>query len=73
MLADRIVAAPELTEGSALLDREAILSLIAERRAELQASALRLGRRVYAEKPKAHGRRMGRYLAQSRRRAAAAA
>jgi CHAD domain-containing protein len=63
VLADRLVASPELTAGSALLDREAILSLIAERRAELQAEARRLGRRVYAEKRKAHGRRMGRYLA----------
>jgi CHAD domain-containing protein len=49
--------------GSAALDNETLLSLIAERRAELQHEALELGRRVYAEKPKAYGRRLGRYLA----------
>jgi CHAD domain-containing protein len=73
VLADRLVESPGLTEGSALLDREAILALIAERRAELQADALRLGRRVYAEKPKAYRRRMGRYLAAANRSTAAAA
>jgi CHAD domain-containing protein len=48
--------------GSAALDNETLLSLIAERRAELQQEALDLGRRVYAEKPKAYDRRLGRYL-----------
>jgi CHAD domain-containing protein len=49
--------------GSAALDNETLQSLIAERRAELQGEALELGRRIYAEKPKAYGRRIGRYLA----------
>ena len=33
-------------------------ALIAERRAELAAEALALGRRLYGEKPKAYGRRL---------------
>jgi CHAD domain-containing protein len=74
VLADRLADAPTLTDGSASLDREAILSLIAERRAELQAEALALGRLLYAEKPKAYGRRIGGYLdlAQPRPETAAA-
>jgi CHAD domain-containing protein len=59
VLAERVADRP----GSAALDNETLLSLIAERRAELQHEALELGRRVYAEKPKAYGRRLGRYLA----------
>jgi CHAD domain-containing protein len=42
-------------------------SLVARRRGGLQAEALRLGRRLYAETPKAFGRRMGRYLAEAQR------
>jgi CHAD domain-containing protein len=37
-------------------------ALIARRRAELQAEAFRLGRRLYAESPKRFGARIGRYL-----------
>jgi CHAD domain-containing protein len=45
-----------------LPDEPAVLEAIAELRAELQADAWRLGHRLYAEKPKAFGRRLGRYL-----------
>jgi len=39
------------------------VDLIAFRRSELQAEARALGHRLYAEKPKAHARRLGGYLA----------
>ncbi len=45
-----------------LPEETAVLDAIAELRAELQASAWQLGRRLYAEKPKAFGRRLARYL-----------
>jgi CHAD domain-containing protein len=48
------------------VDTKHVLELIAARRGELQAEAFELGRRVYAEKPKAFGRRLGRYLAATR-------
>jgi CHAD domain-containing protein len=44
------------------VDVALIEQLIAARRAELQAEAFELGRRIYAEKPKAFARRLGRYL-----------
>jgi CHAD domain-containing protein len=62
VLAERVTG----SEGSATLDNETLLSLIAERRAELQEAALELGHRIYAEKPKAYGRRLARYLAAAR-------
>jgi CHAD domain-containing protein len=70
VLADRLAA----MTGSVALDVETMLTLVAERRAELQAEALDVGRRVYAEKPKAYGRRIGHYLAAAgaERRGAAA-
>jgi CHAD domain-containing protein len=40
----------------------AVLDATTELRAELQAEAWGLGRRLYAEKPKAFGRRLARYL-----------
>lgn len=43
-------------------DRDALLALVAERSAELQAEATRLGRRLYAESPKAFARRLARYV-----------
>jgi CHAD domain-containing protein len=43
-------------------DLEPVLELIAERRAELRAQAQDLAARVYAEKPKAYGRRLGAYV-----------
>jgi CHAD domain-containing protein len=45
-----------------LPEETAVLDGIAELRAELQASAWQLGQRLYAEKPKAFGRRLARYL-----------
>lgn len=44
------------------VDTSATLELIALRRGELQPQAQALGQRIYAEKPKAHGRRIGGYL-----------
>ena len=45
-----------------LPDEPAVLDAIAELRAELQGDAWHLGHRLYAEKPKAFGRRLARYL-----------
>jgi CHAD domain-containing protein len=44
------------------VDTRALLELIAIRRSELQPEARALGHRLYAEKPKAHARRIGGYL-----------
>ncbi len=41
-------------------DLDAVVRLIDHRRAELQTEAIHIGKRVYAEKPKAFRRRMGR-------------
>lgn len=43
-------------------DTDALLPLVAERRAELQAAARAAGARVFAETPKAFGRRIRAYL-----------
>jgi CHAD domain-containing protein len=48
------------------VDVDTIEQLIAARRAELQSSAFEIGRRLYAEKPKAFARRLSRYLAAAR-------
>ena len=49
-----------LTGGrvEAAVDLDAVVALIDHRRAELQSEAAHVGTRVYAEKPKAFGRRM---------------
>ena len=62
-----------LVEGRvrAPADLDAIVALIDHRRRELQAEALHLGGRIYAEKPKAFVRRMERAWAAGRARAAA--
>ncbi|MCW2993878.1 MAG: domain containing protein, partial [Conexibacter sp.] len=53
----------DLAELAAQLpDEDVPLAAIAEARSAIQADAWRLGRRLYAEKPKAFGRRLGRYL-----------
>jgi CHAD domain-containing protein len=65
MLADRLAGAGPSP------DTEAIRALIVERRAELQDEALRLGRRLYVEKPRSYGRRLGRYVALARSQIAA--
>jgi len=53
----------DLAELAAQLpDEDVLLAAIAEARSAIQADAWRLGRRLYAEKPKAFGRRLGRYL-----------
>lgn len=64
---DLTVLRERLERGIALppqagADVPALLALVDERRAELQAAALRLGARLYAESPKAYGRRLGRVL-----------
>jgi CHAD domain-containing protein len=64
---DLAVLAETLAAGStpaarAPVDEEPLIELIAERRAELQVEAVRLGRRLYAERPKAYGRRLAGYL-----------
>jgi CHAD domain-containing protein len=63
-----------LSEGwvHAPADLDAVVALIDHRRSELQAEALELGRRVYAEPPKAFIRRMRRSWKAGYRRAAAA-
>jgi CHAD domain-containing protein len=48
--------------ATAPVDLEPVVDLIDERRAELQAEAQRVGRRIYAEKPKAFSRRTREYL-----------
>ena len=45
-----------------LPEETVVLDAIAELRAELQAETWHIGRRLYAEKPKAFGRRLARYL-----------
>jgi CHAD domain-containing protein len=45
-----------------LPDEQPVLDAITELRAEIQADAWWLGHRLYAEKPKAFGRRLARYL-----------
>jgi CHAD domain-containing protein len=59
---DLAVLAERLAGSAPAADTETMLTLIAQRRGELQQEARQLGRRVYAEKPKAYGRRLGRYL-----------
>jgi hypothetical protein len=51
-----------LTGGhiDAAVDLDAVVRLIDHRRAELQTEAVQIGKRVYAEKPKAFRRRMRR-------------
>jgi CHAD domain-containing protein len=56
----------DLAELAAHLpDEPAVNEAVDELRAAIQAEAWRLGRRLYAEKPKAFGRRLARYLTSS--------
>lgn len=59
---DLAVLRGELTRDAAPVpvDLDAVVALIDHRREELQTEALRLGQRVYAERPKAFRRRMRR-------------
>jgi CHAD domain-containing protein len=52
---------PELT-GAPAADLDTLLELIAQRRAELLERSRVLGKRIYAERPKAFARRAGRYV-----------
>ena len=61
MLAAALGGDSEITAAVAA-DRDALLELVARRRQELLADARALGRRVYAETPKAYQRRVGGYL-----------
>jgi CHAD domain-containing protein len=65
---DLAVLAPALSGDAPpppSVDLPALLESIAARRGELQRQAFALGRRTYAEKPKAFGRRLGSHLAAS--------
>jgi CHAD domain-containing protein len=61
VLAERLRAPAPLTPVVDA-ERPALLALVAHRSAELRAAATRLGRRVYAESPKAFARRLERYV-----------
>jgi CHAD domain-containing protein len=60
VLTQRLATDPDLTAAPAA-DRERLGELIAHRRAELLEQARALGPRLYAESPKAFGRRIRRY------------
>lgn len=57
-LADETVPFPPAVAA----DRAALLALVEQRSQELRAAATRLGRRIYAESPKAFSDRLGRYV-----------
>ena len=64
---DLAVLAQRLAEGDGPLshlsvDGDEVLELVARRRAELAELATQLGRRIFAESPKAYGRRLKRYV-----------
>ena len=64
---DLAVLAQQLAESDGPLsnlsiDGDEVLELIARRRAELAELATQHGRRIFAESPKAYGRRLERYL-----------
>jgi CHAD domain-containing protein len=65
---DLAVLAARLADGAAPLtpavdaERAALLALVEHRSGELRAAAAQLGRRVYAESPKAFSRRLARYV-----------
>ena len=61
VLADRLVG-HEGVASQAPVDDDAVVELAEQRRAELKATAMRLGQRLYAEKPKAFKRRLRAYL-----------
>ena len=60
-------------ESEFAVDVEPVFDLIDHRREQLQEQAMLVGERLYAEKPKAFGRRMHRYWKAWRREAKAAA
>ena len=72
MLAERVERG---VATDAPIDDEAVLALIARRRAELQAEAMPIARRLYAEPPKAFRARLREYVraAGAERRVAEAA
>ena len=53
--------------GEVPVDVEAVIGLIEHRRDQLQAEAMQVGERLYAERPKAFRRRMHRYWKATRR------
>ena len=60
-LAERLVA-PTPLPPAVDAERGALLALVEQRSGELRAAATQLGRRVYAESPKAFSRRLARYV-----------
>ena len=61
VLADQLRTDPTLTDAPET-DRDVLLDMIATRREELLERIRELGRRVYAERPKAFAKRQGRYV-----------
>lgn len=63
---DLAALAAELDAGGSAaavaLDEATLRALIADDRSELQARAWRIGRRIYAERPKAYERRLAQYV-----------
>lgn len=64
VLAERLAADENAAPLGPAVDaqRAELLALVAHRSDELRAEAVRLGRRVYAESPKAFAHRLGRYV-----------
>jgi len=63
----------ETGAGEFAVDVDAVIGVIDHRREQLQAQALQIGQRLYAESPKAFARRMHRYWRASRSTGRAAA
>jgi CHAD domain-containing protein len=61
VLAERL-AAPAPLSPVVDAERAALLALVEQRSGELRTAATQLGRRVYAESPKAFSRRLARYV-----------
>jgi CHAD domain-containing protein len=68
-LADTLTAADGV-DAPPSVDVDTLTCLIERRREELRAEAFALGERLYAERPKAHARRIGGYLAARERQPA---
>jgi hypothetical protein len=65
VLAELLVAHPAL-RGDPTAGAEQLPGVIEARRAELRDDAFALGARVYADRPKAFGRRLGRWIEATR-------
>jgi len=72
-LADLLGEDHDLAVLRETIDVDEVIALIDHRRAQLQAQAIRIGERLYAESPKAFARRIRRYWRASRSRGRPAA